>query len=158
MVGSLPNPMRVPTKIKVNSPDFIPMYKTKGAAAADLVANISEDTVGERSIKILPGHIETIDCGFAMELPPGWEAQIRPRSGLSKKGLQVSLGTIDDDYRDNIMVTLNNTGKEIIVIKHKQRIAQMSLKPVWYFEWQIVSDLSINPDSDRVGGFGSTGL
>jgi dUTP pyrophosphatase len=147
---------RIPVKIKADSPQFIPMYKTKGSAAADLIANIPPNDIGERIIRIAPGHIETIDCGFTMALPPGWEAQIRARSGLAQKGIQVTngIGTIDDDYRGRIMVIINNAGREIVNIKHGDRFAQMALKPVWYFEWNIVSELD---ETDRKGGFGSTG-
>lgn len=134
------------------------MYKTKGSAAADLIANIPANDVGERILRLAPGHIETIDCGFSMALPPGWEAQIRPRSGLAQKGVQVtnSPGTIDDDYRGRLMVVLNNAGREIVNIKHGDRFAQMALKPVWYFSWNIVDELESTERGDA--GFGSTGV
>jgi dUTP pyrophosphatase len=93
-----------------------------------------------------------------MALPPGWEAQIRPRSGLAQKGVQVtnSPGTIDDDYRGRLMVVLNNAGREIVNIKHGDRFAQMALKPVWYFSWNIVDELESTERGDA--GFGSTGV
>ncbi len=146
----------VPARIVPDDPVFIPMYRTAGSAAADLVANIPPDAVGNRLIRLLPGHIETIDCGFSMALEPGWEAQIRCRSGLAQRGVQVTngVGTIDDDYRGRVGVILNNVGKEIVVIKHGDRIAQMALKPVYHFGWQIVEKLE---ETARQGGFGSTG-
>lgn len=148
---------RIPVEIKADAPQFIPMYKTKGAAAADLVANIPENDRGDRSIQILPGHIASVDAGFCMALPAGWEAQIRPRSGLARKGVQVtnSPGTIDDDYRGRLEVLLNNAGKEIVVVRHGERFAQMALKPVWYFQWNIVNELSETERGED--GFGSTG-
>jgi len=148
---------RIPVKIKADSPQFIPMYKTMGSAAADLIANIPPNDVGERIIRLAPGHIETIDCGFSMALPPGWEAQIRCRSSMAQKGIQVTngIGTIDDDYRGRIMVILNNTGREIVNIKHGDRFAQMALKPVYYFQWAIVNELEETARGE--GGFGSTG-
>lgn len=151
------NGQRIPIKIKADNSQFIPMYKTKGAAAADLIANIPENDVGERTVVLTPGSVVTIDAGFSMALPEGWEAQIRARSGLAQKGIQVtnSPGTIDSDYRGRIAVILNNAGKEIVVIKHGDRFAQMLLKPVYFFAWNIVSDLD---STERgAGGFGSTG-
>lgn len=137
---------------------FIPMYKTKGSAAADLVANVEPDPVGKRELRLMPGHVVTVDCGFRMALEPGWEAQIRARSGLARSGVQVTngIGTIDDDYRGRVQVILNNAGKEIVVIKHGDRVAQMALKPVYYFNWNIVSELDDTERGD--GGFGSTGV
>lgn len=133
------------------------MYKSKGAAAADLIANIPPNETGERIIRLAPGHIETIDCGFSMALPPGWEAQIRCRSGMAQKGVQVTngIGTIDDDYRGRLMVILNNAGREIVNIKHGDRFAQMALKPVWYFAWNMVNELDDTVRGE--GGLGSTG-
>jgi dUTP pyrophosphatase len=133
------------------------MYKTQGSVAADLVANIPPNDIGERIIRLAPGHIEVIDAGFCMALPPGWEAQIRCRSSMAQKGVQVTngIGTIDSDYRGRIMVVLNNAGREIVNIKHGERFAQMSIKPVFYFAWNIVNELD---DTERgEGGFGSTG-
>jgi dUTP pyrophosphatase len=148
---------RIPADIVPDDAMFIPMYKTPGSAAADLVANIEPDGAGRREIKIGPGHIVTIDCGFRMALKPGWEVQIRARSGLARQGIQVTngIGTIDEDYRGRVQVILNNAGREIVVIKHGDRIAQAALKPVYYFAWNVVTELD---DTTRgQGGFGSTG-
>ena len=148
---------RIPVKIKADSPQFIPMYKTKGAAAADLVANIPANEAGERVVHLGPGHIAVIDCGFNMALPPGWEAQVRCRSGLATRGVQVTngIGTVDDDYRGRITVILNNAGREIVNIKHGDRFAQFALKPVWYFAWDVVDYLDETERGE--GGMGSTG-
>ena len=99
---------RIPARIVPDDPMFIPMYKTKGSAAADLVANIEADGAGRRELKVGPGHIVTVDCGFRMALEPGWEAQIRARSGLARSAIQVTngIGTIDDDYRGRVQVIL----------------------------------------------------
>lgn len=147
----------IPVEIKVEDPKFIPMYQTANSAGADLVANIPPNDRGDRILTMRPGQIELVDVGFSMSLPEGWEAQIRPRSGRAMKGLKVanSPGTIDADFRDNVKVILHNDGKEIMQIKHGDRIAQMLLKPVWKFQWNIVKELST---TDRKGGFGSTGL
>lgn len=150
--------LRVPVKIKAEDPRFIPMYKTKGAAAADLIANIEPNEKNERAIRLMPGHIEVVDCGFSMALPPGWEAQIRARSGLASRGVTMAngVGTIDDDYRGRVTAILQNNGREIVVIKHGDRIAQMLLKPVYYFQWAVVDQLDETERGE--GGFGSTGL
>lgn len=133
------------------------MYKSRGAACCDLIANIPPNELGERIIRLAPGHSETIDCGFSMALPPGWEAQLRCRSGMAQKSIQVTngIGTIDDDYRGRVMVILNNAGREIVNIKHGDRFAQMALKPVFYFQWNIVNALDETERGE--GGFGSTG-
>ena len=148
---------RIPVKIVADDPMFIPMYKSAGAAAADLVANVEPDENGKREIRLLPGRLATVDCGFRMALPPGWEAQVRARSGLATRGVQVTngVGTIDDDYRGRVCVLLNNAGREIVVIKHGERVAQMALKPVYYFQWNITAELDDTTRGD--GGFGSTG-
>jgi dUTP pyrophosphatase len=148
---------RIPAQIVPDDPMFIPMYKSAGAACCDLVGNIPPDGNGRREVKLLPGHLVMIDCGFSMALEPGWEAQIRCRSGMANKGVQVTngIGTIDDDYRGRVAVLLNNAGKEIIIIKHGDRVAQMALKPVYYFQWQIVKELGVTERGE--GGFGSTG-
>lgn len=139
------------TKIVADSPEFIPVYKTKGAACCDLKANIPE---GELHI----GSLETVkvDCGFSMQVPKGFEAQIRPRSSFGAQGIIVpnSPGTIDDDYRGRLMILLTNLNTEPVVIKHLERIGQMALKPVWYFDFQEINTLD---NTERgIGGFGST--
>jgi dUTP pyrophosphatase len=142
---------KVSVKIKADSEEFIPKYKTEGAACADLFCN-------QESVRILPNRVVVIDCGFSMELPQGWEAVIRSRSGLSSKGLQVtnSPATIDSDYRGRIKVILNNSSKEIIDLHKGDRIAQISLKPVWFFDWESVDELSETERGEN--GFGSTGV
>lgn len=141
----------IKVEIVADSEEFVPSYKTYDAAAADLVANIPEGKV-----TILSNRIVTIDLGFSMALPRGWEAQIRPRSGLSQRGVHVSLGTIDGDYRGRMKAVVMNLGKEIIVLNHGERIAQLSLKPVYKFNWEKVDQLDETERGE--GGFGSTGL
>ncbi|MEI8270378.1 MAG: dUTP diphosphatase [bacterium] len=145
------NPVLQKVKILADSDEFIPSYKTEKAAAADLVANIPEGKV-----TILSNRIVTIDLGFKMALPPGWQAEIKPRSGLSQRGVHIALGTIDEDYRGRMRAVVMNLGKEIIVINHGERIAQLSLKPVFKFDWEKVDQLDETERGE--GGFGSTGL
>lgn len=155
---------RVKTPIVADSPEFIPEYKTKGAACCDLKANILPDLNGNRMLRLMPGHTELVDCGFSIALPPGHEAQIRAKSGWAAKGVIVTNateeqegGTIDDDYRLRIKVILTNVGKNILNINYMDRIAQMAVKPVWYFDFDPTDHLE-DADSDREGGFGSTGV
>lgn len=142
----------IKTKIKAISKEFIPTYKTAGAACCDLKANLPN----KESLTIGPMETVKIDCGFSIELPPGFEAQIRQRSSLGSKGIIVpnAPGTIDSDYRDSLCVLLTNLNTYPVVIEHLQRIGQMALKPVWVFDFQEVDTLDI---TERKGGFGSTG-
>ena len=149
---------KIPVQIVADAPMFIPKYKTAGAAACDLIANIPTNDAGHNFVSIMPNQTELIDVGFRMSLPSGWEAQIRARSGLAVQGLQVtnSPGTIDSDYTGRVKVIVNSTSKNIIRITHGDRFAQMLIKPVWVIDWQEVDQLS---DTERnEGGFGSTGV
>ena len=107
---------------------------------------------------ILPGQIALIPCGFSMAIPVGYEAQVRPRSGLAiKSGLTVvnAPGTIDADYRGEVKVGLINLGKETVTIERGMRIAQLLVAPVSHVTWQPVEAL---PETTRgTGGFGHTG-
>jgi dUTP pyrophosphatase len=118
----------------------------------DLHAAVAE------TITIEPGRIALVGCGFAMALPDGCEAQVRPRSGLaSKHGLTVvnSPGTIDADYRGEVKVALINLGSAPVLIERGMRIAQLVVAPVTRATWEPVDAL---PGTDRgSGGFGSTG-
>jgi dUTP pyrophosphatase len=149
---------RQKTKIVADSPEFIPEYETSGAACCDLKANIPPDKDGQRTLYI--GHMETVkvDVGFSIAIPSGFEAQVRPRSGFGAKAIIVpnSPGTIDEDYRGKMCVLLTNLNKEPRQIKHLERIAQLALKPVWYFDFEPVDTLDITERGD--GGFGSTGV
>lgn len=132
---------------------LMPKRGTPEAAAFDLVAaNISP-------IELQPMARTLIPTGFAMALPPGFEAQVRPRSGLAiKHGLSVlnSPGTIDSDYRGEVKVILANFGSEPFTITRGMRIAQMAVSKLAEVKASVVEAL---PDSHRdTGGFGSTGL
>jgi dUTP pyrophosphatase len=156
---NLNNPIgsKVPVDIVADSDFFIPVYKTEGAAACDLRANIEKNDAGHDFISIMPNQTEVIDVGFSMAIPRGWEAQIRVRSSLAIMGLQVtnSPGTIDSDYRGRVKVIVNSTSKHIIKISHGDRFAQMLIKPVWQIDWQKVQELDAT--TRNTGGFGSTG-
>ncbi len=137
----------------VNRSEFqLPAYATELSAGMDLKANIVEPvTIGTLERAMVP-------TGLFMELPEGYEAQIRPRSGLAAKfGVTVANapGTIDADYRGEIKVILVNLSKEPFTINPGERIAQMVIAKYEKIEWEPVEELS---DSERgAGGFGSTG-
>jgi len=110
-------------------------------------------------VVIAPGQIKLIPCGFYMAVPVGYEAQVRPRSGLTiRHGLIVpnSPGTIDSDYRGEVCVILGNIASEPFVVKRGMRIAQMVIAPVSRCEIQETDELDETPRSD--GGFGHTGV
>mgnify|MGYP001946339467 CR=1 FL=1 len=131
----------------------LPAYQSAHAAGMDLHAAVEKDVV------IAPGERTLVPCGFAMAVPVGYEAQIRPRSGLAARhGLTIpnAPGTIDADYRGPVMVALINLGSEPVTITRHMRIAQMIIKPVPRTEWQVVDEL---PPTERgAGGFGHTGV
>lgn len=139
-------------KIINRSTNTLPEYATAGSAGLDLRANL------ESSVVIAPLERKVIPTGLFIELPEGYEAQIRPRSGLAiKHGITVvnSPGTIDADYRGEIMIGLVNLSGESFTINHGERIAQMVIARHEQAEWLVVSELS---ESDRgTGGFGHTG-
>jgi dUTP pyrophosphatase len=130
----------------------LPAYESSLAAGIDLRANLDE------SIELKPLQRALIPTGLFMELPEGFEAQIRPRSGLAyKHGLSVlnSPGTIDADYRGEIKVLLVNLSDEPFVVKNGERVAQMVIAQHEQIEWQVSDTLK---DTERgAGGFGHTG-
>jgi dUTP pyrophosphatase len=130
----------------------LPAYMTAGAAGADVCAAVDEPVV------LAPGERALIPLGFALEIPAGYEMQLRPRSGLAlRAGVTMlnSPGTIDSDYRGPVGVILVNLGQEPFTIARGERIAQMILAPVSRAEYADASAISA---SDRgAGGFGSTG-
>lgn len=130
----------------------LPKYETELSAGMDLYANLEE------SICLKPMQRTLVKTGLFMALPDGYEAQVRPRSGLAyKKGITVlnSPGTIDADYRGEIGVILINLSQEDFVIEDGERIAQMVIAPYTKASWLDVEELSITERGS--GGFGSTG-
>ena len=131
----------------------LPSYATIGSAGADLRAAVGTPLV------IQPGERALVPTGIAMALPANHEGQVRPRSGLAVKfGLTVlnAPGTIDADYRGEIMVPLINLGAEEFVVEHGLRIAQLVVAPFHQADFHVVDDLDDTARGD--GGFGSTGL
>jgi len=140
-------------KIINKSQHPLPNYETIASAGMDLRANLSE------SITLNPLERAIIKTGLFIELPIGYEAQVRPRSGLAaKKGVTVlnSPGTIDADYRGEIGVILVNLSNEVFVVENGERIAQLIIAKHERAEWQEVE--SLTETSRGEGGFGSTGV
>lgn len=133
----------------------LPAVQSAGAAGIDLCAALAQDEI----LSLEPSTHIAVPCGFALALPQGFEAQIRPRSGLAfKHGVTVlnSPGTIDADYRGEIKILLINHGKEVFLIRRGDRIAQMVIASVVSAQFMPTFDLG---ETQRgVNGFGSTGL
>ena len=131
----------------------LPSYESTHAAGMDVRAALNEP------LELKPGQRALIPTGFQMALPEGYEAQIRPRSGLAYKHGVTMLntpGTIDADYRGEVKVLAINHGDKVFTVNHGDRIAQMVIAPVQQMFAEEVENL---PDSDRgSGGFGSTGI
>ena len=130
----------------------LPSYQTAGAAGMDVAAAVRE------AVTLGPGEFRLVPCGFSLALPDGYEAQVRPRSGLASRfGVTVlnAPGTIDADYRGEVKVLLINLGLEPVEIASGDRIAQLVVAPVSRLRLVEVADL---PSTARgAGGFGSTG-
>lgn len=142
----------VTIKIKAKDKELIPAYATAGAAGADLRACLAEPiTIPPHSAKLIP-------TGLFLEIPPGYEVQVRPRSGLALKNLISVLnspGTIDSDYRGELQIILMNHANEPFVVTHGMRIAQMVVAACLQATFEEAQELSA---TDRAtGGFGSTG-
>lgn len=133
----------------------LPVYATDGAAGADLLAATPDDA----PITLAPGDIVGVPTGLALALPAGWEGQVRPRSGLARRhGVTVANapGTIDWDYRGEVLALLINLGRDPFLIERGMRVAQLVICPVAIARWIEVENLD---ETERgSGGFGSTGL
>jgi len=146
--------IQVKIKRKETAKDLpVPVYATSGSSGVDLYADVSGETI------IRPGDIKLISCGIYVEIPEGYEAQIRPRSGLAlKHGITLvnTPGTIDSDYRGLLNLIITNLGKTDFVVQRGARIAQMILQEVTRAEFVEVEDLV---ETERAhGGFGHTGI
>jgi dUTP pyrophosphatase len=131
----------------------LPAYMSEHAAGADVCAAVTE------ALTLLPGARALVPTGFSIALPAGYEAQIRPRSGLAVRSGVTCLnspGTVDADYRGEVRVVLANLGPEPVVIRRGDRIAQMIVAPVARAAFEVVDELPATVRGD--GGFGSTGV
>lgn len=138
-------------KVKRIENGKLPEYKTIGSAGADCYARIKKDVI------IQSGKNSTIPLGFAVEIPDGYEMQIRGRSGLaSKSGIEGFTGTIDSDYRGEVSAILFNHSDKDFIVKNGDRIAQAIIAPVIKAEWYLTDKLSETERGE--GGFGHTGI
>jgi dUTP pyrophosphatase len=141
--------LRLPHGLNLPLPDYLSAY----AAAMDVCAAVSDAVV------VKPSAIILIPTGFAIALPRGFEAQLRPRSGIATKQRVLvpnSPGTIDADYRGEVFVPLLNLGTDDFRIERGMRVAQMVITPIWRVDWREVSELT--PTARGAGGFGHTGI
>ena len=146
--------VKVPLKRLDNGADLaLPQYETAGSAGADIRAAV------DAPLRLEPGQRALVPAGFTMALPAGYEAQVRPRSGLAvKNGITVlnAPGSIDSDYRGEVRVPLINLGDEAFTVERGMRIAQLVIAPVVQAGFDEVSDL--DETARGAGGFGSTGV
>lgn len=146
--------IKVKIKRKENARDLpIPTYATSGSSGVDLYADVDEATV------ITPGEIKLISCGIYLEIPEGYEAEVRPRSGLAlKHGISLvnTPGTIDSDYRGLVNLIVINLGKEDFTVKRGHKLAQMVIKEVTCAEFIETDEFDDTVRSH--GGFGHTGV
>lgn len=139
-------------KIINRSSNELPQYATEGASGLDIKANL------EQPVCLQPLERTLIPTGLFMEIPQGYEIQVRPRSGLAiKQGLTClnTPGTIDADYRGEVKVILINLSNEVQTIQHGDRVAQIVLQKVEKLQWQLTEELEETQRND--GGFGHTG-
>lgn len=144
--------IRITRTNSANTDIQLPAYATPDSSGMDIYAAVESDMTVRRGETVL------VPTGFSIEVPHGYEAQIRPRSGLAlKQGIAVlnSPGTIDSDYRGEVRIILSNFGKGDFIIHKGDRIAQMVIAPVVQAEWEEVQDLALTKRG--AGGFGHTG-
>ena len=142
--------MNVTVKIKLFEGGQLPTFKTKGSVCADAYARLDED------MPIYIGQRKLIPLGFAAGLPEGYELQVRPRSGLSSKGVDVTLGTGDFDYVGEYMACVENNSREDLVVHKGDRVCQIAIREVPSVTFEVVESLKETERGSK--GFGSTGL
>jgi dUTP pyrophosphatase len=136
-------------KIKLIDGGKVPEFKTDGAVCADCYTRC------ETPIEVKPNERKLIPLGFAVELPKGYEMVIRPRSGMTKNGIDIGIGTIDYDYRGEVIACLINNFNKAISVENETRICQLAIRQVPEIEFEVVDKLS---ETKRgADGFGSTG-
>lgn len=144
---------KIEISTQIKNEENLPHYASKGAAGADIKAQLDEP------IEILPGNRALIPTGIFLEIPDGYEVQVRPRSGLAlRNGITVlnTPGTIDSDYRGEVKVILINHGREPFVVTDGMRIAQLVVAAVLQANFSLQQELSATTRGS--GGFGHTGL
>jgi dUTP pyrophosphatase len=153
-ICAMPNEIMSNIRVKIinQSPHPLPAYATEGSAGMDLRANLSAP------VELQPLERHMVPTGIFIELPPGYEAQVRPRSGLAARhGITClnSPGTVDSDYRGELKVILINLSSEVQVLQPGDRIAQLVVCPVVRVNWEEVEEIGVT--GRNAGGFGHTG-
>lgn len=149
---------KIPIKIKrlENNPDLpLPGYETEGSSGMDIRAAV------DAAVILSPGEVKLIPTGFAMSIPTGYEAQVRPRSGLALRhgiGMVNSPGTIDSDYRGEVSVIMINWGNKPFTVNRGDRIAQMIISKVYRADLVDVNSDSLDFTLRGAGGFGHSGI
>jgi len=149
---------RIPIKIKRldHNPDLpLPRYETEGSSGMDIRAAVDGPVI------LNPGEVKLIPTGFAISIPPGYEGQVRPRSGLALRhgvGMVNSPGTIDSDYRGEVSIVMINWGQMPFTIKRGDRIAQMVIGKAYRAELVDINDSSLDATIRGAGGFGHSGI
>jgi len=144
---------RIRVKIQISEGAHVPEYASPGASGADVHALVDEDLI------LRPGQTALVPTGIFLELPDGFEAQIRPRSGLAiAHGITLlnTPGTIDADYRGEVKIIMTNFGDKDFIVRNGMRIAQMVFARTWQADFEIVTEL--RPTERNNGGFGHTGV
>ncbi|MDV6234725.1 dUTP diphosphatase [Leptospira ellisii] len=139
-------------KLKQNAE--LPLLQTKHSAGYDVHACLDSDLILE------PGKVVLVPTGLAFSIPEEFHFEIRPRSGFSTKNrilIPNSPGTIDSDYRGELMIPLLNLGESAFVVEHGMRVAQLLIRKTWYADWELVNDFA-DETARGTGGFGSTGV
>lgn len=150
----------IPLRVRrLDGKAIIPAYQSELAAGLDLAACLPRGAFDADRVTLEPGRIAVIPVGVAIAIPPGFEGQVRPRSGLATRhGVTVpnAPGTIDADYRGELMVALINLGREAFEIRHGMRIAQLVIAPVAHAS--VIESDELDETARGGGGFGSTGI
>jgi dUTP pyrophosphatase len=149
--------LKLPVKIVLLRHAPMPEYKTAGATGCDLhwICTNPITTHGGNALILEPHETKNIPLGIVLEIPEDYEGQIRPRSGQSRRGLLVHVGTIDPDYRGEVCATVTNLTNKELVIEHKERICQLVIAPKIRADFIQAQELSTT--ARGAGGFGSTG-
>ena len=152
------NPLNQPLKIRITRVESglkdipLPAYATRGSSGMDIYASVEDD------LHLQPGETTLVPTGIRIAVPEGFEAQVRPRSGLAIKheiGILNSPGTIDSDYRGEVKIVITNFGKKEFIVRRGDRVAQLVISPVVRAIWEEVN--SIDETERGEGGFGHTG-
>lgn len=127
----------IATKIVVDDKEFVPQYESAISSVVTVYANLETNPAGQRRIQMPHRSTVTVDCGFSIDLPPGYKAVLKALPEFANRGLIVNEGGSVIDGESRVTVTVTNVGKEIIVLEHGKPVAQMYIEPVYRFSWDV---------------------